>query len=77
MSPFVLVPPTGVPSIKTVMALFTSAVPVIVGVWLFVVEPFAGVVTIGADGAMVSTVNLFVLETLEFPAASVDRAWTA
>ena len=57
-----VVVPTAVPSTITVTVLPASAVPLYVGVVSFVVEPFAGVVTTGAAGAVVSTMNVFVFE---------------
>ena len=52
------VDPTGEPSIYTVTALLDSAVPEMRGVELLVKLPLAGVVTTGAAGAVVSTIQV-------------------
>jgi hypothetical protein len=68
--------PCSDPSAKTVKVLYASAVPDILGVLSFVLLPLAGETTIGAAGGVVSTVNVFTLESeLTLPIASAAIAF--
>ncbi len=67
--------PTTAPSTETVTVLPASAVPLIAGVGLLIEAPFAGALTTGAAGAVVSTVKGTAAELGEvLPAASVAVA---
>jgi hypothetical protein len=74
-APLAVVVPARTPSTYTETVAFASAVPLTVGVVSFVKLPSAGALTTGAEGAVVSTVNVLVFEFPEtFPAASVAVA---
>ena len=72
-----MVVPVATPSMKTATVELASAVPETEGVLLAVVEPFAGAITTGAEGGVVSTVKVLVFEfTDTLPTASVAVART-
>jgi hypothetical protein len=74
-APSAVAVPMGVPSTVTATVEFASAVPEIAGVGSFVDEPSAGVVITGADGAVVSTVNVSGADAGDtFPLASAAVA---
>jgi hypothetical protein len=74
-APSAAVFPDGAPSITTVTVLFTSAVPVIVGVDVASTSSGAGELIAGAAGACVSTVKFRPADNgPTLPAPSVARA---